>query len=73
MKKHLLNLRALLMLCMIFVIGGGSLAFAEEVTVTSTFTNYKWAVNTGEPTWTKQVLMQLHLSQLVLLEVCKRP
>ena len=53
MKKHLLNLRALLMLCMIFVIGGGSLAFAEEVTVTSTFTNYKWAVNTGEPTWTK--------------------
>ena len=53
MKKHLLNLRALLMLCMIFVIGGGSLAFAEEVTVTSTFTNNKWAVNTGEPTWTK--------------------
>ena len=30
MRKHLLNLRTLLMLCMIFVIGGGSLAFAEE-------------------------------------------
>ena len=53
MKKQLFNLRALLMLCMIFVIGGGSVAFAEEVTVTSTFTNNKWAVNAGEPTWTK--------------------
>ena len=31
MKQHLLlNLRALLVLCMIFVIGGGSLAFAGE-------------------------------------------
>ncbi len=31
MKQHLLlNLRALLVLCMIFVIGGGSLAFAAE-------------------------------------------
>lgn len=35
MKRHLLlNLRALLVLCMIFVIGGGSLALAEETTVT---------------------------------------
>lgn len=53
MKQHLLlNLRALLMLCMIFVIGGGSLAFAKETIVTSTFTNNKWAVGPEEPTWT---------------------
>lgn len=35
MKQHLLlNLRALLMLCMIFCIGGGNVALAEETTVT---------------------------------------
>ena len=40
MKQHLLfNLRALLVLCMIFVIGGGSLAFAEEVTYTVSSTS----------------------------------
>lgn len=33
MRKQLLNLKFLLMLCMIFCIGGGSVAFAEEVTV----------------------------------------
>lgn len=32
--------------------GGGSVAFAGETTVTSTFTSNKWAVGTGEPTWT---------------------
>ena len=52
MRKQLLNLKFLLMLCMIFCIGGGSVAFAEEETVTSTFTSNKWAVGTGEPTWT---------------------
>lgn len=41
MKKHLLNLRALLMLCMIFVIGGGSLAFAEDQTLTIDFESAK--------------------------------
>ena len=40
MKKHLLNLRALLMLCMIFVIGGSSnVALAEEVTYTVSSTS----------------------------------
>lgn len=34
MRKQLLNLKFLLMLCMIFVIGGRSVAFAEETTVT---------------------------------------
>ena len=45
MKQHLLlNLRALLVLCMIFVIGGGSVALAGEVTLTTA--NYTWsAVN----------------------------
>ncbi|MDD6671782.1 MAG: bacterial Ig-like domain-containing protein [Prevotella sp.] len=33
MRKQLLNLKFLLMLCMFFCIGGGSVAFAEEVTV----------------------------------------
>ncbi|MGN1219259.1 MAG: Ig-like domain-containing protein [Phocaeicola sp.] len=32
MRKHLLNLKFLLMLCMIFCIGGGSVAFAEKIT-----------------------------------------
>lgn len=52
MRKQLLNLKFLLMLCMIFGIGGGSVAFAEETTVTSTFTDKNWSVGTGEPTWT---------------------
>lgn len=39
MKKHLLNLRALLMLCMIFCIGGGNVALAEEVTYTVSSTS----------------------------------
>lgn len=40
MKQHLLlNLRAFLTLCMIFVIGGGSLAFAKKVTYTVTSTS----------------------------------
>ena len=44
MRKHLLNLKFLLMLCMIFVIGGRSVAFAEEVTLTTA--DYTWkAVN----------------------------
>ena len=44
MKQHLLlNLRALLVLCMIFVIGGGSLALAEEVTLTTA--DYTWEAN----------------------------
>lgn len=33
MRKQLLNLKFLLMLCMIFCIGGGSVAFAEEETI----------------------------------------
>ena len=37
MRKQLLNLKFLLMLCMIFCIGGGSLAFAEEKTLTIDF------------------------------------
>ena len=44
MKQHLLfNLRALLMLCMIFVIGGGSLALAKEVTLTTA--DYTWSAD----------------------------
>lgn len=39
MRKQLLNLKFLLMLCMIFVIGGGSVAFAEEVTYTVSSTS----------------------------------
>lgn len=34
MRKQLLNLKFLLMLCMIFCIGGGNVALAEETTVT---------------------------------------
>ena len=37
MRKQLLNLKFLLMLCMIFVIGGRSVAFAEEKTLTIDF------------------------------------
>ena len=39
MRKQLLNLKFLLMLCMIFVIGGGSVALAEEVTYTVSSTS----------------------------------
>lgn len=37
MRKQLLNLKFLLMLCMIFVIGGRSVAFAKEETLTIDF------------------------------------
>lgn len=37
MRKQLLNLKFLLMLCMIFCIGGGSVAFAEDKTSTIDF------------------------------------
>ena len=46
MKKQLFNLRALLMLCMIFVIGGGSVAFAKEVTLTTA--NYTWSADNNQ-------------------------
>ena len=46
MKQHLLNLRALLTLCMIFAIGRGSVAFAEEV-VTYTVSSTKAVTTNG--------------------------
>lgn len=55
MKKHLLNLRALLMLCMIFVIGGGSLTLAEEYSftiTTSDFNGTSYDANNGTHTST---------------------
>lgn len=56
MKQHLLlNLRALLVLCMIFVIGGGSLALAEEYSFTITpsdFNSKSYAENNGTHTST---------------------
>ena len=59
MRKQLLNLKFLLMLCMIFGIGGSSVAFAEETTVTSKFTDQNWSVGTGEPTWTSTGAAQI--------------
>ena len=56
MKQHLLfNLRALLVLCMIFVIGGGSLALAEEYSFTITasdFNGTSYDANNGTHTST---------------------
>ena len=43
MRKQLLNLKFLLMLCMIFCIGGGSVALAGEVTLTTA--DYTWEAN----------------------------
>lgn len=43
MRKQLLNLKFLLMLCMIFGIGGSSVAFAEEETID--FSNGSYSVN----------------------------
>ena len=43
MKKQLLNLKFLLMLCMIFCIGRGSVALAGEVTLTTA--DYTWEAN----------------------------
>ena len=37
MRKQLLNLKFLLMLCMIFCIGGGNVALAEDQTLTIDF------------------------------------
>lgn len=55
MRKQLLNLKFLLMLCMIFCIGGGNVAFAEEYSFTiipSDFNSKSYADNNGTHTST---------------------
>ncbi|MDY3877066.1 MAG: hypothetical protein SOZ60_06610, partial [Prevotella sp.] len=55
MRKQLLNLKFLLMLCMIFCIGGGNVAVAEEYSftiTTSDFNSTSYAANNGTHTST---------------------
>ena len=50
MKNQLLNLKMIALVCLMMVLGGANV-WAQETTVTSTFTNNKLAVGKGEPTW----------------------
>lgn len=50
MKNQLLNLKMIALMCLMMVLGGVNV-WAQETTVTSTFTNNKLAVGKGEPTW----------------------
>ena len=50
MKNQLLNLKMIALMCLMMVLGGANV-WAQETTVTSTFTNNKLAVGKGEPTW----------------------
>ena len=50
MKNQLLNLKMIALMCLMMVLGGAKV-WAQETTVTSTFTNNKLAVGKGEPTW----------------------
>ena len=50
MKKQLLNLKMIALMCLMMVLGGANV-WAQKTTVTSTFTNNKLAVGKGEPTW----------------------
>lgn len=55
MRKKLFNLKFLLMLCMIFCIGGGNVAVAEEYSFTITTSDFKgtsYAANNGTHTST---------------------
>lgn len=54
MKNQLLNLKMIALMCLMMVLGGANV-WAQETTVTSTFTNNKLAVGKGEPTWKSSI------------------
>lgn len=55
MKNQLLNLKMIALMCLMMVLGGVNV-WAQETTVTSTFTNSQLAVGKGEPTWTASII-----------------
>lgn len=54
MKNQLLNLKMIALMCLMMVLGGANV-WAQETTVSSTFTNKKLAVGKGEPTWNASI------------------